>query len=238
MATEKELIVGIPLYQGCTLVDFAGATQVFARTEGMKVIWLCNDASVNISEGVTVLPNYSFDYHPDIDILFVPGGGPEGVLAAMQNPDLLQFIQKNWATTQWRGSVCTGAFILAAAGVLRDCEATTYWSQIPTLQLLAQKFNLEVHDHYYPRSIIDENQCIFTGGGISSALDLALDLVIKIKGVPAAEAAQLMIQYQPEPALSAGIPSGAPPEIVAAQMKGGEEYREMLMPAIEKILAG
>lgn len=238
MATEKELIVGIPLYQGCTLVDFAGATQVFARTEGMKVIWLCNDASVNISEGVTVLPNYSFDYHPDIDILFVPGGGPEGVLAAMQNPDLLQFIQKNWATAQWRGSVCTGVFILAAAGVLRDCEATTYWSQIPTLQLLAEKLNLEVHDHYYPRYIIDEQQRVFTGGGISSALDLALELVIKIKDIPTAQAAQLMIQYQPEPPINAGIPSEAPPEIVADQMKGGKYYRDVLMPAIIKILAG
>lgn len=236
MTQKDDLIVGFPLYQGCTLVDFTGATQVFAYTKGMKVIWLSNDSSVNTSEGVSVLPNYNFDYHPEIDILFIPGGSSTGVYNTMMDETYLDFIRKAAPKAKWRGSVCTGAFILAAAGILKNCEATTYWSQIPTLSLLAEKLHLEVHENYYPRYILDDKHKIFTGGGISSSLDLALELVVKIKGTEAAEATQLQIQYQPAPPTNSGIPSEAPPDIVAEQTKGGLQYAKTLMPAIEKIL--
>jgi cyclohexyl-isocyanide hydratase len=236
MKQEEDLIVGMPLYQGCTLVDFAGATQVFNASKGFRAIWLSHDPAVTTTEHVSVLPNYPFDHHPPIDILFIPGGGPEGVLQAMQDETYLAFVRKTARTAAWKGSVCTGAFVFAASGVLRDCEATTYWSQIPTLQLLAEKLNLTVTENYYPRYLFDERQHIFTGGGISSSLDLALELVLRIKGVEAAEAAQLYIQYQPAPPTNSGIPSEAPPDIVAPQWEGGKEFAAILKPAIEKIL--
>jgi len=86
MNKNKTLLVGIPLYNGCTLMDFAGATQVFAAPFGFKPIWQAAEASITTTEGMTALPNYHFDHHPDIDILFVPGGGSTGVTASRQNP--------------------------------------------------------------------------------------------------------------------------------------------------------
>ncbi len=236
MSNEKDFIVGMPLYPNCTLMDFAGSTQVFAAA-GFKVIWLASTKDILTSEGVTVKRNYDFKSHPEIDLLFVPGGDSDGVAGAMGSEDLIEFVQKAAATAQWKGSVCTGAFVLAAAGVLTNCEATTYWSQIPTLQKLAAKLHLIVNDHYYPRSILDEKQCLFTGGGISSAIDLALQLVLQLKGLEDAQATQLFMQYQPMPPVDSGMPAVAPPFIVAQQMAGGEAYAKILEPEIKKILA-
>ena len=229
MAQEKPLIVGIPLYSDCTLMDFAGATQVFAAPFGFKPIWLAAESSITTSEGVTVLPNYDFDYHPRIDILFVPGGG-EGVTAAMQNEVYLNFLRKAALTAKWKGSVCTGAFLLAAAGILINCKATTYWSQLQNLALLSQKLNISVAAGY-PRFLIDEEHKIFTGGGISSSLDLALELVLRIKGKSAAEKTQLFIQYAPGPPVNSGDPSQAPAEITKQLKADSADRREATCPA-------
>jgi cyclohexyl-isocyanide hydratase len=232
---EKELIVGIPLYNDCTLMDFAGATQVFAAPFGFKPVWLAMESSITTSEGVKVLPNYHFDFHPRIDILFVPGGGSVGVTSAMENKAYLDFIRKAAATASWKGSVCTGAFILAAAGILKNCRATTYWNQIPTLGLLAKKMNLTIPKGY-PRFLPDVRRKIFTGGGISSSLDLALDLVLKIKGKNAAEKTQLFIQYEPAPPVNSGDPSVAPPKITSALKEAGTGYTNAMIEAVKKLL--
>jgi len=235
MKKEKDLIVGIALYNDCTLMDFAGATQVFATPYGFKPVWISAENSITTSEGVTVLPNYKFDCHPHIDILFIPGGGSTGVTTTMQDKVFLNFVRKVASTAQWKGSVCTGAFILAAAGILKNCKATTYWSQIPTLALLSKKMNLTIPKGY-PRFLPDERKKIFTGGGISSSLDLALDLVLKIKGKETAQKAQLFIQYEPGPPVNSGDPSVAPKKITKELLEGGKDYTEALTQAVEKLL--
>lgn len=235
MNKNKTLLVGIPLYDGCTLMDFAGATQVFAAPFGFKPIWLAAEASITTTEGMTVLPNYHFDHHPDIDILFVPGGGSTGVTASMQNPLYLEFIRRVSKKALWSGSVCTGAFILAAAGILHNCKATTYWSQIPTLALLAEKLKLEIPAGF-PRFLPDERRKIFTGGGISSSVDLALELVHRIKGKKAAEQTQLFIQYEPGPPFNAGDPSVAPAAITKELRAAGKDYTKAMRAAVKKLL--
>ncbi|MFL9484901.1 DJ-1/PfpI family protein [Chitinophagaceae bacterium LWZ2-11] len=236
MQKSKELIVGIPLYNGCTLMDFAGATQVFAAPpSGFKPIWLAAEASVSTTEGVNVLPNYHFDEHPPIDILFVPGGGSTGVTPTMENDVFLNFLRKVNKHTTHTGSVCTGAFILAAAGILHNCSATTYWSQIPTLELLAKKMHLAIPPGF-PRFLPDPQGKIFTGGGISSSVDLALDLVLKIKGKKTAELTQLFIQYQPGPPVNSGDPSTAPPAVTAELLKEGKSFTEAMTKAVKKLL--
>lgn len=241
--SDKILIVGIPLYQNCTLMDFAGATQVFNTPFGFNAIWISNDEKIVTTEGVTVVPNYNFENCPPIDILFIPGGGTQssivapltGVPAAMQNKDLLNFITKTAITAQWKGSVCTGAFILAAAGILKDTRATTYWSQIPTLGLLAPKLNLSIPKGY-PRFLFDKKNKIFTGGGISSSLDLALEIVLKIKGKETAQKTQLFIQYQPNPSISSGDPTHAPKKITSELREAGVTFTEIMIQAVEKLL--
>ncbi len=235
MEGTESIIVGIPLYHNCTLMDFAGATQVFAAPFGFKPIWIANDAVIVTTEGVPVTPNYTFEDCPTIDILFIPGGNSDGVGATMENNEYLDFIRKVSKTTLWKGSVCTGAFILAASGVLNNCLATTYWSQIPTLELLASKFNLTIHEGY-PRFLLDEKQKIFTGGGISSSLDLALELVLRIKGKEIAELTQLFIQYQPNPPVNSGDPAHAPIEITAILRKQQEAFTKAMVAEVNKLL--
>jgi cyclohexyl-isocyanide hydratase len=235
MDTQNDIVVGFALYQGCTLMDFAGATQVFSACDGFKTIWLATEATITTTEGVTVMSNYTFSNAPKVDILFVPGGGPTGVIGAMQDETYLNFIREISETTTWNGSVCTGAFVLAAAGILKNCLATTYWSQIPTLGLLADKLKLKIPPSY-PRFSIDMEQKIFTGGGISSSLDLALEMVLLIKGLKTAQTTQLFIQYQPNPPVDAGDPDHAPQYITDRMRKEDEGFSKALTQQIEVII--
>ncbi len=235
MPDERDLIVGFPLYEGCTLVDFAGATQVFGAPYGFKPIWIASKkGSITTTEGIRVLADYSFDDHPHIDILFVPGGGDK-VAETMQNTNYLDFLSRTAETAIWRGSVCSGAFLLAAAGVLKNCTATTYWSQIPNLRLLADEMNLYIPT-YFPRFLVDEESKVFTGGGISSSLDLALDLVLKIKGKEIAQKTQLYIQYQPLPPVNAGDPPHAPDYITKELRDADTDYTATMKAAVERLL--
>ena len=179
--------------------------------------------AITTTEGLTVLSDYSLDLYPAIDILFIPGGGDQGVIAAMNNNKVLDFINTVSPNCQWRGSVCTGAFILAASGILKNCKATTYWSLLPVLDRLSDKLNLEVPLNSYPRYLIDIKSKLFTGGGISSSLDLALELVKVICGTTVAEETQLFIQYQPQPPVNSGDPAHAPQSVLDSvrQMEQG-----------------
>jgi len=136
----SEMNLGFPLYQGVTLADFAGATQVLSFAEGLRPFWVAQHTGpILTTEGVAVLPNYSFNYCPRIDVLFVPGGGPGGVIWAMCDMCYRDFVKRAGLLAKWIGSVCTGAFPVAAANLFRDVEVTTYWNQIDNLTLLGNK---------------------------------------------------------------------------------------------------
>ena len=156
---------------GTTLLDFAGATQVFAFA-GLRPVWLAPTiAPVVTTEGVAVVPTHTFESHPALEILFVPGGGAQGVVAAMFDRVFQEFLKKAAGEASWSGWVYTGAFMIAAAGLLDGCRATTYWSQIPNLKLLAERFKIEAVEGY-PRYVLDHKKKRFTGGGVSSSVDL------------------------------------------------------------------
>ncbi len=205
--SSKQLVVGFPLYPEVTLLDFAGATQVFAFSGVFKPIWLAQSlAPVTTSEGVSVNPAYTFNEHPGIDVLFVPGGGGAGVAQAMLDPAMQDFIKTVSRKAQWCGSVCVGAFIIAAAGLLQGCKATTYWSMLGVLEKFT---DITVDLNCYPRYIIDPGKRRFSGGGVSSSIDLALELVEKITDKQTAELADLSIQYAPNPPVTTGDPGQA-----------------------------
>jgi cyclohexyl-isocyanide hydratase len=221
---------GFPLYQGCTLLDFAGATQVFAFA-GVTPVWLAPTCDpVTTTEGVQVVPGATFDDPGgDVDILFVPGGG-DAVAKAMLDKTLVGFVRETGAAASWAGSVCTGAFILAAAGLLDGYEATTYWSQRENLALFPE---IKVSAGY-PRWVIHGNR--FSGGGVSSSIDLALELVSLISGPTASMKAQLSIQYAPDPPYSSGDPAQAPPEVTAQVLKGQKKFTAKIRKSVEKLV--
>ena len=132
---------------------------------------------------------------------------------------------------QWAGSVCTGAFVAAAAGLFDGCKVTTYWSMRDALALFP---SVEVVPAY-PRWQIDRDQRRFSGGGISSSLDLALELVKEIAGEAAAQATQLANQYAPGPPVQSGDPSEASPELVITTTQGQADMYAQLTAAVKAL---
>jgi transcriptional regulator GlxA family with amidase domain len=108
-------------------------------------------------------------------------------------------------TTTWTTSVCTGSLLLAAAGLLDGAPATTHW--------LARDLLAELGAKPVPDRVVEYGK-IVTAAGVSSGIDMALNLVKRINGDEVAQAVQLGIEYDPEPPHDAGSPEKAPPEIV------------------------
>ena len=230
---SSPVTVGFPLYPGCTLLDFAGATQVFAYTPGFRVVWIAATLDpVSTTESVSVMPNATFDDHPPLSIVFVPGGGSDGVGAAMLDPTYQAWLKRVAGDAEWVGSVCTGAFILAAAGLLDGCQATTYWSARPVLALFTDVSVVPG----YPRWHLDEDRKRFSGGGISSSIDLALKLVDNIAGPQAAQTSQLYVQYAPSPPVHAGDPTEASPELVISVTQSQASFTAGLIAVTRQVL--
>jgi len=245
--SSASLKVGFPLYQDVTLLDFAGATQVFAFSGGLFTpFWISSrgpEECIRTSENVQVVADFSFDDHPPIDVLFVPGGGAgawdpargesSGVVGAMLDPAWQAFIRKAAGQAQWVGSVCVGAFILAAAGLFDGCEATTYWSQRENLAL----FPTIAVAPGFPRFVIDVPNRRFSGGGVSSSIDLALELVLLLKGTAAADTTQLSIQYAPDPPVRSGDPGQAPAAVTQEVYQGQlGSFIEPIGAAVKQVL--
>ena len=123
----------------------------------------------------------------------IVGFGHEGVIGTMQNQIYLNFIKKIAETKLWNSSACTCAFILLASGILKNCLSTTYWSQIPIVGLVSNQLQLTIPNSY-PRFSIDRERKIVTGGGISSSLNLALEMVLILKGLEATQTTQLFFR--------------------------------------------
>ncbi len=230
-SSSQTMVVGFPLYDQVTLLDFAGATQIFAGTHGrFEPVWLAPEMrpyqtmeKTVGNQPICITPQFTFKdpKRPKIDILFCPGGfsghydssgGSAGYIGAMFDEIYQNFvIQVEREEAQWCGSVCTGAFVLAAAGLFDGCTATTYWSLTGQLRRFS---NIKVPDGY-PRALIElievdgVKKGRFSGGGISSSLDLALALVKHILGQQVAEQAQLFTQYSPDPIINFGDPDQA-----------------------------
>jgi transcriptional regulator GlxA family with amidase domain len=173
--------VGIFLFKDVELLDYAGPYEVFSVTSELnehrlfKVFTISEDgAAVRSVNGLQALPDYSFVNHPPIDILVVPGG--IGTRAAYKNDTVLDWIKGVSANAQIVMSVCSGARILGAVGLLDGQEAVTHHSVAGHLRETAQGA-IVVDDKRYT-----DNGKVMTSGGISAGIDLALHIVTKLYG--------------------------------------------------------
>jgi cyclohexyl-isocyanide hydratase len=207
--TDAKINLGIPLYPSFDSLDVLGPRQVFFYAPNISVSLIAATLDpVTSLEGVRILPDLTFASfaEPDsaqLDVLFVPGGA-DMVSPLQQGPlgdnELLDFIAGQARHAHLVCSVCTGALLLGAAGLLDGHLATTHWAQISTLAL----FPCTVAAGY-PRYVHSGNRIM--GGGISSGIDEALYIVSLLSGVEAAGQCQLKMQYRPEPAFHAGDPA-------------------------------
>jgi len=215
--------IGFVLFPNLTQLDFTGPLQVLHRLPDSKTHIVAKSLDpVPSSSGLGLVPTTTFQDCTQLDLICVPGGGI-GVAEAMADRETVDFVRKQAVSARYITSVCTGAFVLGAAGLLNGRRATTHWAYTDLLPLVGATFEKA-------RIVKDGN--VITAGGVTSGIDFALSVVVEIAGKGAAQAIQLSIEYDPAPPFATGHPDRAPESLtalVAAQnTKAREAYRAVL----------
>lgn len=204
MSDRQPITIVFPLFDGITQLDFTGPVQFLARMPGARVITAARDVRPIITDcGFALLPSISFADCAPADILCVPGG--HGIADALSCAATVDFVARQGTNAQWVTSVCTGAFLLGAAGLLHGKQATTHWGYTHLLPMVGA-----IHT---PGRVVEDGQTI-TAGGVTSGIDFALTLIARIAGRPVAEAIQLALEYDPAPPFASGHPTIASDAVV------------------------
>jgi cyclohexyl-isocyanide hydratase len=200
--------IGFVLFPNLTQLDFTGPLQVLSRLPDSTTHIAARSLDpVPTDCALSMLPTTTFAECPQLDMICVPGGF--GVVAAMKNLETIEFVRRQAAGARYVTSVCTGAFILGAAGLLNGRRATTHWAYTGLLSAVGAKFE-------NARIVQDGN--VFTAGGVTSGIDFALSIAAEIAGAEVAQAIQLGIEYDPAPPFDCGHPTRAS-EAVKARLE-------------------
>ena len=202
--SETALRSGMLVFPNMTQLDLTGPYEILARMPGSetRLIWKTMEP-VRTEHGLTILPQATFADCGLLDLVLVPGG--YGMNPLLEDPEVLDFLRRTAKTARYLVGICTGSLVLGAAGLLRGKRAGTHWM---SRDLLAAFGAIPVAE----RVVVDGN--IFTGGGVTAGIDVALQVVAEIVGREAAEEIQLAVEYDPRPAFTAGSPETAPPALV------------------------
>lgn len=192
--------VGIFLFPEIEVLDFAGPYEVF--TTAIRVAMRLNPQqepvfsvfsiaetrpAVRARAGLQFVPDFLIDAHPSIDLLIIPGGV---INAELDKPHVIDWISRTAASTSITASVCTGAFLLAKAGVLSAHKVTTHWEDIDELKNAFPSLNLITNVRW-----VDEG-AVVTSAGISAGIDMSLHLVSRIAGMPLAERTARQMEFE------------------------------------------
>ncbi len=191
-------------YPGITALDLVGPHEILSRFDWPCLVAAATDALVPTANGLVIRPDVTFDACPQATVFVVPGG--PGQVSAVADQALLAFVRRQAAECRALASVCTGALVLAAAGLLDGRPAATHWLARDELRRLGA---VPVDE----RVVVDG--WVYSGAGVSAGIDLALVLAADIFGRLAAETVQLGVEYDPRPPFTAGHPRTAPPQAVA-----------------------
>ena len=199
-------------YPGMTPLDLLGPLQTwtFWSNAEIQVVWKNTDPTMT-DTGMAVVPTHTFESaFEQPDIVFVPGG-TKATFELTQDEETLAFLRSKAETASWVTSVCTGALVIGAAGLLQGYKATTHWAAKEALAA----FGAEVTEGRY---VIDRDRA--TGGGVTAGIDFGLALMAEIAGEQEAKAAQLAMEYSPNPPFSSGTPEEASEETIKMVLEG------------------
>ncbi|NVO15963.1 MAG: DJ-1/PfpI family protein [Rhodoplanes sp.] len=200
------LRIGLLVFPGIQVLDLTGPYEVFGAVPDAVVSLLWKDCAPVMSSGrLPFAPTATFAEGSPLDVLCVPGG--IGVNRLLTDAEVLDFLRVTAARTPWLCSVCTGALLLGAAGLLKGRRATTHWNSHDFLPA----FGAVPVDE---RVVRDGN--LFTAAGVTSGIDLALAVVGAVVGRERAEEIQLALEYAPQPPFRSGTPDTAPAAVLAA----------------------
>lgn len=188
--------IGILLFNEVEVLDFAGPFEVFSITtyktssdQPFKVHTVAQSKDlIRTRNGLKILPDYDFKDAPQFDILIIPGGyGAEEI--EIHNTELINWIKKNMDSVDIMASVCTGAFLLAEAGLLDGKQATTHWMDIDRLEKEYPKVNVRRKVKFVDASPI------ITSGGISAGINMSFYIIKKLLGEEIATATAKRMEY-------------------------------------------
>lgn len=229
--------VGFVIFAGITQLDFTGPFEVLSRLgtpPSLSVGSKFSESSVHVvaktlspvssDRGLSIIPTSTFDSCPPLDLICVPGGA--GVVAALADNHTIDFIHRQGMQAKYVTSVCMGAFLLGAAGLLKGRRAATHWAYVDLLPLVGAC-------HKKGRVVRDGN--VFTSGGVSAGIDFALSIVAELAGLEVAQAIQLAIEYDPFPPFDAGHPDKAPAPTVALMVQRNKNAHDAIRQAIERL---
>ena len=217
--------IGFPIFPGVTQLDFSGPWEVLARVPGAQCHLIAQDLHpVRSDSGLQVLPTTTFALAPKLDVLCLPGG--PGHLTAMADTEILRFLDVRAPKCRFITSVCTGAMILAAAGLLRGYRATTHWASLHRLAAFGAH---PIAD----RVVADRDR--LTGGGVTAGIDMGLTLAATLADEATARSIALGIEYAPAPPFP-GHPTAAKSETVTELEAKLAPYRARMAEADAKAL--
>lgn len=191
--------IGIALFDGAEELDWAGPWEVLSYwahhdpEDGVEIFTVARDNSrpIECAKGLRVLADHSWDSAPEIDVLVYPGG--RGTRAQIGDEDVRAWLRSVHERARLTTSVCTGALVLADAGLLEGRAATTHWSNFEEL--------LQIDGSIQPRPearYVDEGD-IITAAGVSAGIDMALHLIVRLHSEDRAREIKRGIQYEPDP---------------------------------------
>jgi cyclohexyl-isocyanide hydratase len=202
---DTHLEIGSLLFEGVDQIDLTGPFEVLSRLPNSTCrVYGKTAEPVRDVKGLRLTPDAALAAAPPLDVLHIPGGF--GQEALMEDAEVLAWIGRQAAGARSVFSVCTGALLCGAAGLLRGRRATTHWASFHLLPLFGA---IPVNE----RVVIDGNW-IFAAG-VTAGIDGALHLAARLRGEDAARAIQLHIAYAPEPPFASGTPETAPAAILA-----------------------
>lgn len=207
------MLIAIPIFDKLTVLDAIGPYEVLHRLPDTRVVFVAHEAGPIRADSrmLTLVAESAFADVPEPDVVVVPGGW--GTRALLDDATILDWLRHAHDHTTFTTSVCTGALLLAAAGILEGLEATTHWGAMHELERLGAT--------PVERRVVRQGKVI-TAAGVSSGIDMALTLAAELTDERTAEAIQLMIEYDPQPPFDSGSIRKASPEV---QARLGEIHR-------------
>ena len=212
------------LFPEMTQLDLTGPYEVFSRCPDARVHLAWKEACpVKTEHGLALPADTALADLDKVDVLCIPGGF--GVDALMADADVLAHVRRLAATARYVTSVCTGALVLGAAGLLKGRRATTHWASLDLLgafgaQPLSQR--------------IVQDGPLITGGGVTAGIDFGLHVAAQLHGQETAQMIQLGIEYRPAPPLRSGHPDEAPAAIVEAMRTRGSARRAQRVAVVRE----
>lgn len=207
--TTRPLSVGCLIFERMDQIDFTGPFEVLSRMPDTTVQTIAKELSpIRDVQGLRLSPDMKIAEAGLFDVLLVPGG--YGQQALMHDEEVLELIRKHVGSERLLFSVCTGALICGAAGVLTGRQVTTHWSTRDLMQYYGAVL-------VNARVVVDGN--FISAAGVTAGLDAALVLVSLLRGDAAAQEIQLAIEYAPDPIFHSGAPESAPADVLEGFQK-------------------